>query len=85
MPQLKTSVSAWRESPQGMGGKVHLSPGQTRAQVCPISLTILLALPTDILLRKTSKGKEFGRKSGRVVVSLTGYHAKHCCLLFVRF
>ena len=27
--------------------------GHTRAQVCPISLTTIQALPTDILLRKT--------------------------------
>ena len=64
MPQPK-SKSAWRESQQ-MGEKC-IYPQDTPEPRCPISLTTLPALPTNILIRKTSKEKEYGRQSGTVI------------------
>ena len=47
------------------GGKVYLSPGHTRAQVCPILLMTLTAPPTDILLRKQENNSSQGEDRHR--------------------
>lgn len=68
MPQWKIQQCVCVERVFSMYvGKMYISPGRARAQVCSISLTNLPAPPTNILWQKTRAKREFVRQRGRVV------------------